>query len=140
MRAVTVTEYGATPAVAEMPTPEPGPGQVLIRLRAAGMNPMDRVLASGAWKPMPATFPMVLGVDGAGVVEQLGPGASRFSVGDDLFGQLLIAPLGSAGTYAGLAADHRCRPVSTEIAPRRVRAQPPADRASWDGQLGGGTH
>src|ERR1700745_2528903 len=70
MRAVTVTEYGATPAVAEVPTPKPGPGQVLIKLRAAGMNPMDRTLASGAWKPMPATFPMVLG--GAGVVEQLG--------------------------------------------------------------------
>jgi len=104
MRAVTVTEYGATPAVAEMPTPQPGAGQVLIRLHAAGMNPMDRALASGAWKPMPATFPMVLGVDGAGVVEQLGPGASRFSIGDDLFGQLLIAPLGSAGTYAEYVA------------------------------------
>src|SRR5258708_21571456 len=104
MRAVTVTEYGAAPAVAEMPTPQPGPGQVVIRLRAAGMNPMDRALASGAWKPMPATCPMVLGVDGAGVVEQLGPGASRFSIGDDLFGQLLIAPLGSAGTYAEYVA------------------------------------
>jgi NADPH:quinone reductase len=104
MRAVTVTEYGATPAVAEMPTPEPGPGQVLIKLRAAGMNPMDRTLASGAWRPMPATFPMVLGADFAGVVEELGEGASRFSVGDDLFGQLLIAPLGSAGTYAEYVA------------------------------------
>jgi NADPH:quinone reductase len=88
-----------------MPTPEPGPGQVLIRPRAAGVNPMDRALASGAWKPMPATFPMVLGADGAGVVEQLGPGASsRVSVGDDLFGRLLIAPLGSAGTYAEYVA------------------------------------
>ena len=104
MRAVTVTEYGATPAVAEMPTPGPGPGQVLIKLRAAGMNPMDRMLASGAWKPMPATFPMVLGADGAGVVEQLGEGESRFSLGDDLVGQLLIAPLGSAGTYAEYVA------------------------------------
>ena len=112
MRAVTVTQYGATPAVAEMPTPEPGPGQVLIRLRAAGMNPMDRALASGAWKPMPATFPMVLGVDGAGVVEQLGPGASRFSVGDDLFGQLLIAPLGSAGTYAEYVAVSEDAPLA----------------------------
>jgi len=64
------------------------------------MNPMDLWLASGAWKPMPATFPMVLGADGAGVVEKLGEGTSKFSVGDDLFGQLLIAPLGSAGTYA----------------------------------------
>jgi NADPH:quinone reductase len=65
---------------------------------------MDRTLASGAWKPMPATFPMVLGADGAGVVEQLGEGASRFSLGDDLFGQLLIPPLGSAGTYAEYVA------------------------------------
>jgi NADPH:quinone reductase len=104
LRAITVTEYGATPAMAEIPTPEPGPGQLLLKLRAAGMNPMDRMLATGDWKPMPATFPMVLGADCAGVVEQLGEGASRFPVGDDLFGQLLIAPLGSAGTYAEYVA------------------------------------
>jgi NADPH:quinone reductase-like Zn-dependent oxidoreductase len=53
MRAVTVTEYGATPAVAEMPTPQPGAGQVLIRLRAAGMNPMDRALASNRRRGIP---------------------------------------------------------------------------------------
>ena len=104
MRAVMVTEYGATPALVEVPTPEPGPGQVLIDPRAAGMNPMDCRLASGAWKPMPATFPMVLGADGAGVVEKLGNGTSRFSVGDELFGQLMIPPLGSAGTYAEYVA------------------------------------
>ena len=104
MRAITVTEYGATPAMAEIPTPEPGPGQILLKLRAAGMNPMDPVLASGDWKPMPAAFPMVLGADGAGVVERLGEGESRFSVGDDLFGQLFLAPLGSAGTYAEYVA------------------------------------
>ncbi len=94
MRAVAVTEYGATPAVVEIPAPEPGPGQLLIKLQAAGMNPMDAALASGAWKPMPATFPMVLGADGAGAVEKAGEGTSRFTVGDDLFGQFLIAPLG----------------------------------------------
>jgi NADPH:quinone reductase-like Zn-dependent oxidoreductase len=90
--------------VAEVPTPEPGHEQVLLKLRAAGMNPMDRTLASGDWKPMPATFPMVLGADGAGVVEKTGEGETRFSVGDDLFGQLLIPPLGSAGTYAEYVA------------------------------------
>jgi NADPH:quinone reductase len=104
MRAVTVTEYGATPAVTEIPTPEPGPEQVLIKLRAAGMNPMDRTLASGAWKPMPATFPMVLGADGVGVVEKVGEGTSKFAAGEDLFGQLLIPPVGSAGTYAEYVA------------------------------------
>src|ERR1700746_200892 len=112
MHAVTVTEYGATPAVAEVRTPEPGPGQVQIKLRAAGMNPMDGTLASGAWKPMPATFRMVLGADGAGVSEKMGEGTSRFSVGDDLFGQLLIAPLGSAGTYAQYVAVNEESPLA----------------------------
>jgi len=112
MRAATVTEYGATPGVAEIPTPEPGRGQVLIKLRAAGMNPMDLWLASGAWKPMPATFPMVLGADGAGVVEELGEGTSRYSIGEDLFGQLLIAPLGSAGTYAEYVAVSEDAPLA----------------------------
>ena len=113
MRAITVSEYGASPAIAELPTPEPGRGQVLLRLRAAGMNPMDRTLASGDWRPMPATFPMVLGADGAGVVEKLGEGSSRYSIGDDLFGQLLIPPLGSAGTYAEYVAVTEDAPLAT---------------------------
>jgi NADPH:quinone reductase-like Zn-dependent oxidoreductase len=104
MHAVIVKEYGGTPEVAELPTPQPGPGQVLIKLRAAGMNPMDRTLASGDWRPMPATFPMVLGADGAGVVEGTGEGESRFSAGQSVFGQLMIPPLGSAGTYAEYVA------------------------------------
>ncbi|HVR10342.1 MAG TPA: alcohol dehydrogenase catalytic domain-containing protein, partial [Thermoanaerobaculia bacterium] len=98
--------------MAEIPTPEPGRGQVLIKLRAAGMNPMDLWLASGAWKPMPATFPMVLGADGAGVIEKLGEGTSRYSVRDVLFGQLLIAPLGSAGTYADYVAVSEDAPLA----------------------------
>jgi hypothetical protein len=57
---------------------------------------------------------MVLGADGAGVIEQLGEGTSRFAVGDDLLGQLLIPPLGSAGTYAeyvGVTEDAPPAPV-----------------------------
>jgi NADPH:quinone reductase-like Zn-dependent oxidoreductase len=104
MRAVIVTEYGGTPVLSEVPTPQPAPHQVGIKLRAAGMNPMDRTLASGAWRPAPATFPMVLGADGAGVVEQVGEGTTRFARGDAVFGQLLIAPIGSAGTYAEYVA------------------------------------
>jgi NADPH2:quinone reductase len=104
MRAVTVSEYGGTPVVSELPTPQPGPGQVLIKLQAAALNPGDRLLATGDWRPGPATFPMVLGADGAGVVEEVGAGTTRFSRGDELFGQLLIAPFGSAGTYAEYVA------------------------------------
>jgi NADPH:quinone reductase-like Zn-dependent oxidoreductase len=85
----------------EVPDPRPGPGQVLIKIEAAGMNPMDRTIAAGGWKDrMPASFPLILGADLAGVVEALGEGAGRFPAGQEVFGQLLIAPLGSAGTYA----------------------------------------
>ena len=105
MRAITVTEYGAAPALTEVPDPHPGAGQVLIKVEAAGVNPMDRSMAAGAWKErMPGSFPFVLGADLAGVVEAIGEGAGRFQPGEEVFGQLLVAPLGSAGTYAEYVA------------------------------------
>jgi NADPH:quinone reductase len=105
MRAITVSNYGASPSVTELPTPQAEPGQVLIATRAAGMNPMDTQIADGGWQNvMPARFPMVLGADLAGTVREDGPGAARFAPGDEVFGQLLIPPLGSAGTYAQYVA------------------------------------
>jgi len=113
MRAVIVSEYGGSPRVEEIPTPQAQAGQVLIRVRAAGMNPMDRAIAAGAWQSvMPATFPMVLGADVAGTVEKIGEGSSRFSAGDEVFGQVLIAPLGSAGTYAEYVAANEDAPLA----------------------------
>jgi NADPH:quinone reductase len=105
MRAVVVTEYGGTARTVDLPVPEVHAGQVLIRVLAAGMNPMDRALADGAWQSiMPAIFPMVLGADVAGTVEDVGEDTSQFAVGEAVMGQLLIPPLGSSGTYAEFVA------------------------------------
>jgi NADPH:quinone reductase-like Zn-dependent oxidoreductase len=112
MRAVIVKEYGGTPVVAEIPTPQPGPHQVLIKLRAAGVNPMDGRLASGAQPSEAATFPMVLGADGAGIVETIGEGETRFSPGDEVFGQLWAAPFVEAGTDADYVAVSEDAPLS----------------------------
>jgi NADPH:quinone reductase-like Zn-dependent oxidoreductase len=113
MRAITVSSYGARPSVTELPTPQAGPGQVLIATRAAGMNPMDLQIANGGWQDrVPATFPMVLGADLAGTVRAGGPGAARFAPGDAVFGQLLIPPLGSAGTYAQYVAVAQDAPLA----------------------------
>jgi len=102
---VVVTEYGATARMVDLPVPEVHAGQVLIRVSAAGMNPMDRALADGAWQSiMPAIFPMVLGVDVAGTVEDVGEDTNGFAVGEAVMGQLLIPPLGSSGTYAEFVA------------------------------------
>jgi NADPH2:quinone reductase len=104
MRVVAVNRFGEPPNIIETATPVAGPGQLLIKLAAASMNPMDFRLASGEWRPAPAVFPMVLGVDGAGVVEATGDGTTRFVAGDRVFGQLLIPPIGAFGTYAEYVA------------------------------------
>src|ERR1700694_4624188 len=99
MRAVTVSEYGGAPALTDMPDPHPGPGEVLIKIQASGINPMDRNLANGAMKATTAaSFPFILGSDMAGVVQAVGEGATKFASGEAVFGHLVIAPLGSAGT------------------------------------------
>lgn len=105
MRAISVSEYGADALLGERDKPTAGSGQILLKVEAAGMNPLDQAIASGAFgKAIPATFPMILGVDVVGVVEAVGDGVSRYSVGDRIFGQLLTPPLGSSGTYAEYVA------------------------------------
>ena len=105
MEAVVVTEYGGKAETVEVPAPETQAGQVLIKVLAAAMNPMDRAIAAGGWQSlMPATFPMILGADLAGTIERVGDGSSRFAVHDAVMGQLLVPPLGSSGTYAEYVA------------------------------------
>lgn len=105
MRAVVVTEYGGKAEIVELPAPEVAPGQILIKIAAAGMNPMDRSIAGGVWESvMAAKFPMILGFDVAGVVEDIGEGTTRFAAGESVMGQLLLPPVGAFGTYAEYVA------------------------------------
>ena len=100
MRAVAVEAFGQEPAVTEVPVREPGPGEVLVRVQAASVNPLDWQVAAGALAERAAhRFPFVLGFDAAGRVEAVGPGAGRFAVGDAVFGQFWSDPLGE-GTFA----------------------------------------
>lgn len=105
MRAVVVTEYGGKAEIVELPAPEVAPGRILIKIAAAGMNPMDRSIAGGVWKSvMAATFPMILGFDVAGVVGDIGEETTRFGVRESIMGQLLLPPVGAFGTYAEYVA------------------------------------
>jgi NADPH:quinone reductase-like Zn-dependent oxidoreductase len=100
MKAVVVTDFGAEPRLLELDTPEPGPGELLVRLHAAGINPFDWKVADGVLKDaVPHAFPLVLGSDGAGVVEKVGPGVTRFRPGDRVYGQFMRLPQGQ-GSYA----------------------------------------
>jgi NADPH:quinone reductase-like Zn-dependent oxidoreductase len=102
MRAISVKAFGSTPELSELPDPQAGPGQVLIKIQVAGINPMDRPIAAGAMQSgTPPKFPLVLGSDLVGRIESLGAGAGRFSTGQEVFGEL---PLGMSGTYAEYVA------------------------------------
>jgi NADPH2:quinone reductase len=105
MRAIAVREYRADARLGEHGKPTAGPGQVLVKVQAAGMNPMDQAIANGAFSEfLPATFPLILGVDLVGVIEAVGDGPGPYAIGDRVFGQLLTPPLGSSGAYADYAA------------------------------------
>lgn len=104
MKAAFIHETGE-PAVlqyGDLPTPEPGPGEVLVKIGAAALNPIDTYIRSGA-VALPIKFPYVVGCDLAGTVEAVGKGVSRFAVGDRVWGsnQSLF---GRQGTFAEFAA------------------------------------
>jgi NADPH:quinone reductase-like Zn-dependent oxidoreductase len=88
-QAVRFDEYGGVDVlrVAEVDRPIPGAGEVLVRVKAAGINPGEAKIRTGALaQRYPATFPSGEGSDLAGVVEELGPGAAGFAVGDEVLG------------------------------------------------------
>lgn len=87
MRAYVSTQYGGpeNQEFQELPTPEPGPSEVRIAVRAAGVNPVDWKIRAGALGTS-GELPLVLGVEAAGVVEAVGQDVDGFAVGDEVFG------------------------------------------------------
>jgi NADPH:quinone reductase-like Zn-dependent oxidoreductase len=89
VKAVRFDEYGDVGVlrVVDVPRPAPGPGQVLVQVKAAGINPGEAKIRSGLMHAaFPATFPSGEGSDLAGVVAETGPDVSGFAVGDEVIG------------------------------------------------------
>jgi NADPH:quinone reductase-like Zn-dependent oxidoreductase len=94
--------------VADVEMPSPGPGEVVVEVRAAGINPGEAAIRSGALRDMfPATFPSGEGSDLAGVVTAAGPGVTEFSVGDEVLGFSLRRS--SHATHAAVPVDQLIR-------------------------------
>ncbi len=112
MKAIRAHDYGdlSVLALEEVERPEPGNDQVLIRVKAAGVNPADWKFRAGRYQQrVPLRFPWTPGLEAAGVVEHIGPGIQAFHVGDEVYGSV-------SGAYAQFA-------VSNE---KDVQPKPPA--------------
>jgi NADPH:quinone reductase-like Zn-dependent oxidoreductase len=107
MKAVRFDEYGGVDVlkVADVSVPEPGPGQVLVRVKAAGINPGEAKIRDGLLhERWPSTFPEGQGSDLAGVVERLGPDVTTVAAGDEVIGW--VDTRSSHAEYAVVEAEH----------------------------------
>lgn len=104
MRAVEISKPGGPEVLklVERPVPQAGPGQIVIRLKAAGVNRPDALQRMGAYAPPPGASDLP-GLEGAGEVAAIGPGVSRWSVGDQV---TALLPGGGYAEYALTHQDH----------------------------------
>jgi NADPH:quinone reductase-like Zn-dependent oxidoreductase len=131
VRALSLETYGGIDAarLSTIAAPVAGPGQVLVGVRAAGVNGLDWKVREGYVRDaFPIALPAVLGIELAGVVEAVGPGVTRFQPGDRVMG-----PLGGLGAYADLVAVNEANLAPTPGALDDVKAAalPVAALAAW---------
>lgn len=134
MRAVIQKSIGGPDVlfVAEQPDPSPGPGEVLVRVKAAGINPVDGAVRGG-FNPLLGEPPFILGWDISGTVTALGGDVTTFKVGDHVFGMPRFPK--QAGAYAELAAvpagEIAAKPAALDHA--HAAALPLAGLTAWQG-------
>ncbi|WP_433464224.1 NADP-dependent oxidoreductase [Spirillospora sp. CA-128828] len=115
MRAVTYDSYATDNSrlkAGDVPDPKVGPGQVLIEVRAAGVNPVDwKVMAGGLDGMMDAVFPVIPGWDVAGVVRAVGPDTPEFAPGDEVmsYARKDVVGAGTFAQYVAVSAAHVAR-------------------------------
>jgi NADPH:quinone reductase-like Zn-dependent oxidoreductase len=103
MRAYALESFGEPGSVRDLPDPAPQDGEVLVRIKAAGVNAFDPWVVQGAMKDaMEHRFPLVPGVEASGVVETLGTSVTDFAEGDEVYG-VSVKPFLGEGTFAELA-------------------------------------
>ena len=134
MRAIRIHRFGGGEAmrIEELPTPRPGPGEVLVRIGAASVNPVDAKIRAGKYPAVTAAMlPYTLGRDMAGVIEAVGPGIDEFNPGDAVFGYLDIARGGYADYVIATPAEVTPKPLSLGLV--AAAAVPLAGLTAWQG-------
>jgi NADPH:quinone reductase len=118
----------------DLPKPSPGKGQVLVRIHASGINPLDTKIRSGQAGHAKQPLPAVLGLDMAGTIELVGPGVTVFEAGDDVYG--MVAGVGGLqGTLAEyVVADADLLALKPQrLSMRQAAALPLIAITAWEG-------
>jgi len=113
MKAILVREFGGPEVLKleEVPTPKPSPGEMLVRIHAAGVNPYDTYMRAGAYAKKPA-LPYTPGSDGAGVVEAVDEGVKTVKQGDRVYTAQTLS--GAYAEYA-LVREQQAHPLPANI-------------------------
>jgi NADPH:quinone reductase-like Zn-dependent oxidoreductase len=118
----------------ELPRPTPGPNQVLVRIAAAGVNPLDTKIRAAAAQHARQPLPAVLCVDMAGTIEALGPGVTAFHIGDEVYGMA-----GGVGGHQGTLAEYIAADAGLlarkpqNLSMRQAAALPLSVITAWEG-------
>jgi len=134
MRALIVEAAGGPLVEREVARPDAGPGEVLVRIAASGVNPLDVKIRAGAAAHARHPLPAILGLDLAGTVEAVGPGVTSFKPGDAVFGMTggVGGVPGSLAEYAAVDARLLAKKPSN-IAMRAAAAVPLVFITAWEG-------
>jgi NADPH:quinone reductase-like Zn-dependent oxidoreductase len=133
MKAIVIHEYGGPEVLKyeDVPRPEPKADQILVRVMAAGVNPVDGMIRSGMFaKHEKAAFPMILGGDIAGVVENVGNKITKFKAGDPVFAYLSLKNGGGYAEYA-LATEREAAPKPKALTYVEAAAVPIVALTAW---------
>ncbi len=131
MKAVRIGGYGATPAIAEVALPTLGPGDVLVRIAGASLNPLDVKLQGGMMQAVfPLTFPYVAGTDLSGTVERVGTEVTQWREGDRVIARLDPTQGGAFAEYAAVPAA-LLAPAPATIALADAAGIPTAAGTAW---------
>lgn len=134
MQAALLTQFGTPLSLAPIETPTLRPGQVLVRIAANGVNPLDTKIQAGNAAHAQARLPAILGIDLAGVVEAVAPGETRFVAGDEVYGMTggIGGVPGSLAQFAAVDADLLAhKPRSLDM--RQAAALPLIFITAWEG-------
>jgi len=132
MKAVVIHKYGGPEVLKyeDVPRPEPKDDQLLIRVIAAGVNPVDGLIRSGMFANEHRAFPIILGGDVAGIVEKVGSKITKFEAGDPVFAYVSLNDTGGYAQYA-LATEREAAPKPRSLTDVEAAAVPIVATTAW---------